>query len=157
TRNHADQLVYQTEKLLRDNAANLSEQDKAPLTSAIERVKQAASGEDVNAIKQALSDLEQAVHAMSQHLYQRQQTAGARGGAGGASEGSKGGGGREGGVIGAELEVKKYPPRRGGARAPGRRRSALRLPGVFYAPAPCHRGPDRPYWQGSRSRPPHVS
>src|SRR5262249_590369 len=107
TRNHADQLVYQTEKLLRDNAANLSEQDKAPLTSAIERVKQAASGEDVNAIKQALSDLEQAVHAMSQHLYQRQQTGGAQGGTGGTSDGSKGGGGKDEGVIDAEFEVKK--------------------------------------------------
>jgi molecular chaperone DnaK len=106
TRNAADQFVYQTEKLLRDNAANISEQDKAPITSAIERVKQAASGEDVNAIKQAIHDLEQAAHAMSQHLYQRQQAAGAGAGAQTSDDGKEKGGKDE-GVIDAEFEVKK--------------------------------------------------
>ena len=37
-------------------------------TSAIEKVKQAASGTDVNAIRQALNNLQSAAHAMAQHL-----------------------------------------------------------------------------------------
>ncbi len=43
-RNQADQMVYQTEKLLKDNADKITETDKAPLTSAFEKVKQAAPG-----------------------------------------------------------------------------------------------------------------
>jgi molecular chaperone DnaK len=108
SRNMADQLVYQTEKLLRENGDKLSDQDKAPITSAVERVKQAASGEDVNAIKQAIHELEQAMHAMSQHLYSRQQPGGAEGGpqAGTSGDGHEKGGKDE-GVIDAEFEVKK--------------------------------------------------
>jgi molecular chaperone DnaK len=108
TRNMADQLVYQTEKLLRENGDKLSEQDKAPITSAVERVKQTASGEDLNAIKQAIHDLEQAMHAMSQHLYSKQQGGGPGPGpqAGPSGDGQEKGGKDE-GVIDAEFEVKK--------------------------------------------------
>jgi molecular chaperone DnaK len=106
-RNQADQMIYQMEKLLRDNKDKVSDADKAPIQSAIERVKQAASGEDVNAIRQAIDELQQASHAMAQHLYSRQQ------GPGGAPPGSETpGDGRTQGqgkedVIDAEFEVKK--------------------------------------------------
>ncbi len=107
-RNKADQLVYQMEKLLKDNAAKLGEADKQPIQSAIEKVKQAQKGDDVNALRQALSELEQASHAMAQHLY-KQGAAGA--GAGPGAEGPRpSGDGHSGGkddVIDAEFEVKK--------------------------------------------------
>jgi molecular chaperone DnaK len=105
TRNMADQIVYQTEKLLRDNADKLSDQDKAPITSAVERLKQTASGDDVNAIKQAIHDLEQSVQAMSQHLHQRQPGDAGAGAQSGPSGDGKGG--KDEGVIDAEFEVKK--------------------------------------------------
>jgi molecular chaperone DnaK len=107
TRNMADQMVYQTEKLLRDNADKLSDQDKAPITSAVERLKQTASGDDVNAIKQAVHDLEQAVHAMSQHLYQKQPGGAGAGAQAGPSGDGADKGGKDEGVIDAEFEVKK--------------------------------------------------
>jgi molecular chaperone DnaK len=111
-RNQADQVIYQIEKLLRENGDKISDNDKAPITSAIERVKQAASGEDVNAIKQAISDLEQASHAMAQHLYASGQRGGGPGAGagptGGQTAGQTGGDGKSGDdVIDAEFEVKK--------------------------------------------------
>jgi molecular chaperone DnaK len=70
-RNEADQRIYQLEKLLKDNADKVNEADRAPIQAAIEKVKQAASRDDANAIKQAISELEQASHAMAQHLYSK--------------------------------------------------------------------------------------
>jgi molecular chaperone DnaK len=106
-RNQADQMIYQMEKLLRDNKDKVTDADKAPIQSAIERVKQAASGEDVNAIRQAIDELQQASHAMAQHLYSKQQEPG-----GSAPGGETSGDGRAQGqgkedVIDAEFEVKK--------------------------------------------------
>jgi molecular chaperone DnaK len=102
TRNMADQTVYQVEKALKEHGDKLSEPDKAPIVSAVERVKQAASGEDVNAIKQAISDLHAAAQAMAQHM--QGQAAGA-----GAQEQAPSGDGKGGkdDVIDAEFEVKK--------------------------------------------------
>ena len=103
-RNKADQMCYQLEKLMKDNAEKMSESDKAPIQSAIERVRSAAKGDDVAAIRSALADLERSAHAMSQHLYaQGQPGAGpAPDGTAPASDGKK-----KDDVIDAEFEVKK--------------------------------------------------
>jgi molecular chaperone DnaK len=71
-RNQADQMCYQLEKLMKEHADKLGESDKAPLTKAIEKVREAAKGEDAQAIKSAVSDLEQASHAFSKMLYEKQ-------------------------------------------------------------------------------------
>jgi molecular chaperone DnaK len=116
-RNSADQMVWQMEKLLKENADKISDSDKAPIQAAIDKVKEAAKKDDVNAIKQAINELQQASHAMAQHLYGK--TGG--GGPGGESGGAPGGFGQgpgpsgdgQGGakgkddVIDAEFEVKK--------------------------------------------------
>ncbi len=100
---HADQMVYQIEKLLKDNAGKISDADRRPIEAAAEKVKTAAKGDDVSAIKQAMSELEQASHAMAQHLYRSGQP----GGEGAAPSGDgKPAGGKE-DVIDAEFEVKK--------------------------------------------------
>src|SRR5262249_20983710 len=109
-RNKADQMIYQMEKLLKDNADKLSEGDKGPIQSAIEKLKQVASKDDVAAINQAISELEQASHAMAQHLYSLGQ---AGPGTDGGAPGAAGAGGADGqgkgkdDVIDAEFEVKK--------------------------------------------------
>jgi molecular chaperone DnaK len=105
TRNMADQVVYQIEKLLRENADKISEADKAPILSAVERVKKAASGEDVGAIKQAIDELQQASQAMAQHIHRAGASAGAQPSGDGAQGGK--GGGKDDDVIDAEFEVKK--------------------------------------------------
>jgi molecular chaperone DnaK len=112
-RNQADQMIYQMEKLLKDQGSKLSDSDKAPIQSAIEKVRQAASRDDVNALRQAISELEQASHAMAQHLYGRGGPGGAAGGPTGGTGETPSGDGRGGGgqgkddVIDAEFEVKK--------------------------------------------------
>jgi len=103
SRNRADQMIYQIEKLLKDNAGKVSESDQAPIKAAVEKVKQAASGDDVNPINQALNELQQASQAMAQHLHQ-QAGPGAQAPSGDGQ--GKAAGGKD-DVIDAEFEVKK--------------------------------------------------
>lgn len=112
-KNEADQRIYQMEKLLKEHAEKVTDADKAPIKAAIEKVKQAASKDDAAAIKQAIAELEQASHAMAQHLYKQGGPGG--GGPGGATggptpsgdgHGPQGAGGKD-DVIDAEFEVKK--------------------------------------------------
>jgi len=109
-RNEADNRVYQIEKLLRDNAGKVKDADKAPIQAAVEKLKRAASGEDVTAIRTAIGELDQASHAMAQHLYGQggpgAGTAGATGEAGAGGDGKTTGGDKD-DVVDAEFEVKK--------------------------------------------------
>ena len=70
-RNKADSLIYNLEKSMKEAGDKIKESDRASIQAAIEKVKQAASGEDVAAIKRAIGDLEQAAQAMAQVLYQQ--------------------------------------------------------------------------------------
>lgn len=72
-RNQADQMCYQLEKLVNENGDKLSDSDKEPLTKAIEKTREKAKGEDVEAIKSAVAELEQASHALSKVLYENAQ------------------------------------------------------------------------------------
>jgi molecular chaperone DnaK len=67
-RNEADSTVWQVEKMLKENGDKLSEGDRAPVQAAIDSVKQALSGTDPNAIRQALNNLQSAAQAMAQHV-----------------------------------------------------------------------------------------
>jgi molecular chaperone DnaK len=103
-RNRADTVVYQIEKELKAHGDKLGESDKAAVQSAVERVRTAMQGEDVQAINQASSDLMAAAQALAQHV-QRQ----AGGGPQPSGDGAAGGAGDKGkeDVIDAEFEVKK--------------------------------------------------
>jgi molecular chaperone DnaK len=105
TRNQAEQMAYQTEKLIKDMGDKLAENDKGPLNAAIERVRSAAKGTDVAAMKQAMEALQQASYAMSQQLYKtaQAQPGGGPQPGGPAPEPEKG----KDDVIDAEYEVKK--------------------------------------------------
>ena len=50
-KNKADSLVYQVEKMLQDAGDKMSEADKAPITSAVEKLKKAKEGDDLNALE----------------------------------------------------------------------------------------------------------
>ncbi|GBD37115.1 Chaperone protein DnaK [bacterium HR36] len=103
TRNQADNLIYQIEKVLREHGSKLSSADKAAVESAISRLKEKMKSDDIAAIRQGIAELEQASHAMSQHLYR--QAAGA--GTATSGDGSRQTGGPSEGVIDADFEVKK--------------------------------------------------
>ncbi|HEY7330105.1 MAG TPA: molecular chaperone DnaK [Gemmataceae bacterium] len=103
-RNQADQVIFAIEKQLKELGDKIGANDRQAIQSAIERTKQAASGEDVQAMRQAVSDMHAAAQAMAQHM-NRPGDGGASSGAGG--EPPPGGGGGKDDVIDAEFEVKK--------------------------------------------------
>ncbi len=80
-RNSADTLVYQTEKLLRDQGEKFQGEERDKVTEALEKVKTALSGTDIEAIKTATEGLVAASQAFSQRLYQEASSQAAPGGA----------------------------------------------------------------------------
>ncbi len=75
-RNTADQIIYQTEKSLRDLGDKVPAGDRSTIERAIEDLKKAKEGEDVNRIRQLIEQLQQASYAIGQQMYaQEQQTA----------------------------------------------------------------------------------
>ncbi len=69
-RNQADHMCYQLEKLMEEQKEKLSDADRKPLEAAIEKTRTAAKGEDVEAIKSAVKELDQASHAFSKMAYE---------------------------------------------------------------------------------------
>src|SRR5579862_8306404 len=85
-RNTADTLVYQTEKLLREQGDKFQGSEKEDVEGALQGVKDSLSGTDIEAIKTATERLMTASQGFSQRLYeQASQSAAASGGAGGGS------------------------------------------------------------------------
>ncbi|MDQ6632218.1 MAG: molecular chaperone DnaK [Verrucomicrobiota bacterium] len=68
-RNEADNTVYRTEKLLKDNADKISAEAKANVEKAIADAKEALKGTDTAAIKSASEKLNEAVQTVSAELY----------------------------------------------------------------------------------------
>ncbi|MEN6404948.1 MAG: molecular chaperone DnaK [Thermoguttaceae bacterium] len=111
-RNQADSMCWQLEKLLKEHDAKLGAADKEAVSKAIAKTREAAKSDDVEQIKAAVHELEQASHALSKSLYEKagaQQAPGAAPGAqpssGGSSTPSGSGGDDE--AIDAEFEVKE--------------------------------------------------
>ncbi|MCM1284798.1 MAG: molecular chaperone DnaK [Acetobacter sp.] len=76
-RNNADQMVYQTEKLLSESADKFSAEDKSALETKTATLKEALQGENIDAIKSAQEDLTNKFYEVSQKLYEATQAAGA--------------------------------------------------------------------------------
>ena len=107
-RNKADSMVFQIEKMMKDAGDKINASDKAPIESAIANVKSKMDSDDVNGLNQAISQLEQAAHAMAQHMYsQGGQPGGAPSGDGHPGAGQQTGGKGGDDVIDADYEVKK--------------------------------------------------
>jgi molecular chaperone DnaK len=69
-RNNADSLVYQTEKVLRDQGDKVSADDKAAVERPLAELKTALAGNDMVAIRTAHEALMAASQAFSQKLYE---------------------------------------------------------------------------------------
>jgi molecular chaperone DnaK len=69
TRNEADNAVYRTEKMLKDNGDKLAENVKGQIETAVAAVKEALKGTDTAAIKTASEKLNEAWQAASAELY----------------------------------------------------------------------------------------
>ena len=105
-RNSADTLVYQTEKLLREQGDKFQGSEKEDVSSALQGVKDALSGTDVEAMKTATERLMTASQSFSQRLYEQasQSAATTSGGTStGSADGSGSGEPAEGEVVDAEI------------------------------------------------------
>jgi molecular chaperone DnaK len=76
TRNQADQMVYQVEKSLNDNAEKISDDVQAEVREGLKEAKEALEGGDVGAIKSATERLERSSHRMAEQIYKTQAEAG---------------------------------------------------------------------------------
>ncbi len=86
-RNQADQMCFQIEKMMKEHAEKLNDSDKEPLEKAMQKTKEVAEGDDTQAIKSAINELEQASHALSKTLYESASAADPSAGAATAADG----------------------------------------------------------------------
>ncbi|WP_231443159.1 molecular chaperone DnaK [Brevibacterium zhoupengii] len=80
TRNNAENLAYQTEKLITDNEDKLPEEVKTEINSDVEALKEALKGEDDDAVKTAYDKLVENQQKIGEAIYSQQ--GGAEGAAG---------------------------------------------------------------------------
>ena len=113
-RNNADNLAYQTEKMLKDNGDKIPDDKKSAVESANNELKEALKGTAADAIKAATEKLQQVVQDASQDIYKAAQEAQAAGQAGGGEPGGDADAGQaeeakkdEGPIIDAEVVEEK--------------------------------------------------
>ena len=91
-RNSADTLVYQTEKLLKDQGEKFEGSEKEDVESALKNVKDALAGTNLEAIKDATEKLVGVSQSFSQRLYEQASASASAGGEGGGFGGDGAGG-----------------------------------------------------------------
>ena len=104
-RNQADSLVYSTERTLREHGDKISAEDKQGIEAALNEMREALKGEDVERVKRAQDALTRASHKLAEVMYREAQAAQ---GGGAKPEGEPGGAasgdGAKGDVIDAEFK-----------------------------------------------------
>ncbi len=75
-KNSADALIYSVEKTVAENRQRIPAGDISRIESAIEAARKASAGDDAQAIRRAVEELEKASHAIASMLYQQEQAAG---------------------------------------------------------------------------------
>ena len=109
-RNNADSLVYQIEKLVREQGEKIPSEEKTRLEAALAELKTSIGGTDIDAIKRATESLATASQTATQKLYEA-AAANAGGGSGSGDGGSAGGSGssasNDDDVIDAEIVDEK--------------------------------------------------
>ena len=103
-RNKADNMVFQTERTLKELGEQVSAEDKSRIESEIQAVKKALEGTDIEAIKAASEKLTNVSYEVFGKIYQ-QQAQNAQGAQGGAQAGNAGGAQEEQKVYDADYEV----------------------------------------------------
>jgi molecular chaperone DnaK len=98
-KNQGDSLAYQVEKTINEHREKLPVGDLSRVEAAIADVRKRAEGDDLQALKKAIDDLQHASHAIAQTLYANQNPKGS-----GGSSGSSGSTAKDGEVIDAEYE-----------------------------------------------------
>ncbi|MBU0617305.1 MAG: Hsp70 family protein, partial [Planctomycetes bacterium] len=115
-RNQADQMVYATEKTLKEHGDKVNAKTRTEIEQAVNRLKDVQKGDDASAIEKAMEAVTAASHRLAEEVYKAAGAAGAAEGAP-AGEGVGAGatvgeaksdtGGKDDDVIDAEFEVKE--------------------------------------------------
>ncbi|HEX3629769.1 MAG TPA: molecular chaperone DnaK [Candidatus Dormibacteraeota bacterium] len=105
-RNQADSLVYQAEKVLKDNADKIDAAIRSEVESKIEPVKQAIKDNDVERMRSTSEELAQAMQKIGEAVYRQAQgaPAGAQAGSATGTEGSGSGKSGDGDVVDADFK-----------------------------------------------------
>jgi len=69
-KNESDSLIYSMEKMIRENESKIEPAEKEAINSAISKLKTAMEGSNLEAIRHAKTELEQASHQFAQRIYQ---------------------------------------------------------------------------------------
>ncbi len=101
-RNNADSLVYQMEKVLRDNADKVDDAEKATVEGPLNELRTALNGTDYDAIRKAHESLMAASQAFSQKLYEKAAADNAAGTSAASGAGTSSAGGDD-EIIDAEI------------------------------------------------------
>ena len=83
-KNNADQMIYQTEKLMKDLEGKISDDEKKDIEAKLADLKKASEGSDYDDMKKKTEDLTQAFYKVSEKLYKQNAEAGAAGAEAGA-------------------------------------------------------------------------
>lgn len=94
TRNNADQMVYQCEKILSENGDKIDEEEKNAVNEKVEALKEALKGEDINLIKSRQEELTAKFYEISEKIYKA--AAEAQAAQGGDAAGAQGAPGEDG-------------------------------------------------------------
>lgn len=70
TRNEADSMVYQIEKSMKDFGDKVTDEDKSKVEPKLEALKEALKGTDIEAIKRAKEELQNAFYEVAGKIYQ---------------------------------------------------------------------------------------
>ncbi len=106
TRNNAESVIFNTEKVLEESKDKVPEDVKTEVTSKLDELKKVKDGDDIEAIKKALDELNKTVTKIGEAMYKQQQAAGTPPGADAGTEQQAQGDGKE-TVEGEYEEVKK--------------------------------------------------
>ena len=81
-RNRAENTIFQIEKSVSELGDKVTEEDKAPVNAAIEKLKETLKGTDVEAIKADTEAVEKAFYPIAEKIYKEQAAQGNANGAG---------------------------------------------------------------------------
>nr|HPN72927.1 Hsp70 family protein [Candidatus Omnitrophota bacterium] len=73
-RNQLDNLIYATEKAVKDYGDKVSDDEKKKIASAVEDARKTLSSEDVSEMKKAQEALQKASHKLSEEVYKAAQS-----------------------------------------------------------------------------------
>ncbi len=102
-RNQADSTVYQTEKSLKEMGDKVSAEDRSNIEGAVNQLKTVKDGEDGEAIKKSMEDLQQFSHKLAEAMYAENQA----GDAAAAAPGDETSGSADDDVVDADFEEVK--------------------------------------------------